>query len=144
MNGIGYMLYNLIRQNWAPLLVLGLLAGAWLFLRTPADDLSVEVFHQEIRSGRPTVVEFFSNTCSVCLMSKPAVDRLERELDGKAKLLRINVMSQSGLALAREYDVVAVPTFIVFDGKGQVVYAQAGPPDRGAIRAAVTGLGGPE
>ncbi len=62
MNAIGHMLSDLIRQNWALLLVLGLLAGAWLFLRTPADDLSVEAFHQEIRSGQPVVVEFFSNT----------------------------------------------------------------------------------
>lgn len=62
MNGIGYMLYDLLRQNWALLLVLGLLAGGWLLLRTPADDLSVEAFQQEIRGGRPVVVEFFSNT----------------------------------------------------------------------------------
>ncbi len=71
------------------------------------------------------------------------MDRLEKELSGTAKVLRINVMSQSGLALAREYGVVAVPTFIVFDGKGQVVYAQAGLPDRASIRAAVAGLGEP-
>lgn len=70
-------------------------------------------------------------------MAKPAVDRLERELQGTAKVLRINVMSRAGLALAREYGVGAVPTIVVFDGNGQVVYAQAGLPDRAAIRAAV-------
>lgn len=62
MNAVGYMLYDLLRQNWALLLVIGLLVGGWLFLRTPADDLSVEAFRQEIRGGRPVVVEFFSNT----------------------------------------------------------------------------------
>ncbi|MBC7225674.1 MAG: thioredoxin family protein [Thermoflexales bacterium] len=72
-------------------------------------------------------------------MAKPAVDRLEKELGGTAKVLRIDVMSQAGLTLAREYGVSAVPTFIVFDGGGQVVYAQAGLPDRAAIRAAVAG-----
>ncbi|MCX7856167.1 MAG: thioredoxin family protein [Anaerolineae bacterium] len=72
-------------------------------------------------------------------MAKPAVDRLERELNGTAKVLRINIMDQAGLVLAREYGVRAVPTFIVFDGNGQVVYAQAGLPDRAAIRAAVAG-----
>lgn len=46
-------------------------------------------------------------------------------------------MSRAGLALAREYGVGAVPTIVVFDGNGQVVYAQAGLPDRAAIRAAV-------
>ncbi len=72
-------------------------------------------------------------------MAKPVVDRLERELSGSAKVLRINVMSRAGLALAREYGVSAVPTLVVFDGKGQVVYARAGLPDRAAIRAAVAG-----
>jgi hypothetical protein len=40
VNTIVLMLYDLLRQNWALLLVLGLLAGAWLFLRTPADPVS--------------------------------------------------------------------------------------------------------
>jgi len=62
MNAIIAMLYDLLRQNWALLLVLGLLAGAWFFLRTPADPVSLESFRQEIRSGQPVVVEFFSNT----------------------------------------------------------------------------------
>jgi hypothetical protein len=62
VNAIVLMLYDLLRQNWALLLVLGLLAGAWLFLRTPADPVSLDGFRQEIRSGRPVVVEFFSNT----------------------------------------------------------------------------------
>ena len=62
MNAILAMLYDLLRQNWTLLLVLGLLAGAWLFLRTPADKVSLDGFHQEIRSGQPVVVEFFSNT----------------------------------------------------------------------------------
>lgn len=62
MKVIGYMLYDLLRQNWALLLVLGLLAGAWFLLRTPGDHLSVEAFRQEIHGGRPVVVEFFSNT----------------------------------------------------------------------------------
>jgi len=76
-------------------------------------------------------------------MAKPAVDRLERELNGTAKVLRIDVMSRTGLALAQEYGVRAVPTLIVFDGKGQVVYAQAGLPDRAAIREAIQAVGGP-
>lgn len=62
MNAMGTKLYDLLRQNWALLLVLGLLAGAWLFLRTPADRVSIDLFQQEIHGGRPVVVEFFSNT----------------------------------------------------------------------------------
>ncbi len=62
MNAIVLILYDLLRQNWALILVVSLLVGAWLFLRTPADPVSLDGFRQEIRSGRPVVVEFFSNT----------------------------------------------------------------------------------
>lgn len=63
MNTIFLMLRDFLRGNWALLLVLGLLAAGWLFLRTPATDLaSAEEFDLQIRSGRPVVVEFFSNT----------------------------------------------------------------------------------
>jgi hypothetical protein len=62
VNAIVLMLYDLLRQNWTLILVVGLLVGAWLFLRTPADPVSLDGFRQEIRSGRPVVVEFFSNT----------------------------------------------------------------------------------
>jgi len=52
-----------VRDNWLFLVFVGGLLAAWFFLRTPATDLSsVDEFDQKIRSGRPVVVEFFSNT----------------------------------------------------------------------------------
>ncbi len=48
-------------------------------------------------------------------------------------------MSRVGNTLAQRYGVVAVPTFLVFDGNGQVIYAQAGIPDRASVIAAVQG-----
>lgn len=67
------------------------------------------------------------------------MDRLERDLEGQAEVLRLNVMSRAGAALAQRYGVRGVPTMLVFDGSGQVVYFQAGAPDREAIMAAVAG-----
>ncbi|HEY75652.1 MAG TPA: hypothetical protein G4O00_05655 [Thermoflexia bacterium] len=52
-----------IRDNWLFLVFVGGLLAAWFFLRTsPTDLASTEEFDQKIRSGRPVVVEFFSNT----------------------------------------------------------------------------------
>lgn len=70
-------------------------------------------------------------------MAKPVVDRLERRLGDQADVLRVDVTSDTGLSLAKEYGVRGLPTLLVFDGKGQVVYSQAGMPDVGAITAAV-------
>jgi thioredoxin-related protein len=73
-------------------------------------------------------------------VAKPVVDRLEEELEGRAEVLRVNAFSRLGGSLAGRYGVRGVPTLLVFDGNGQVVYAQTGLPDRQAIDTAVAGV----
>jgi thioredoxin-related protein len=72
-------------------------------------------------------------------MVKPIVDGLERELEGQARVVRLSVMSQMGREIARRYDVRGVPTFLVFDGQGELVGRQVGFPNRSEIRALVVG-----
>ena len=45
----------------------------------------------------------------------------------------MSVMSEVGGELARRYGVRGVPTIVVFDGAGEVVYAEAGIPDRETV-----------
>jgi thioredoxin-related protein len=71
-------------------------------------------------------------------LAKPVVDRLEQQLQGKAEVIRINLMSQMGATLAGRYGVRASPTLLVFDGVGNVVYSQAGIPNAEAIVQAVS------
>ena len=68
------------------------------------------------------------------------MDRLERELEGQAQVLRLNVTDDVGGNLALRYGVRGVPTFVLLDGAGQVVLAQAGMPDRAEIVATVERL----
>jgi len=65
------------------------------------------------------------------------VDGLERDLEGKASIIRLDIGARPGRELASRYLVRALPTFLVFDGKGNVVYRQFGMPDRKAIIDAV-------
>ena len=76
----------------------------------------------------------------VCLSSKPAVDGLERALQGKALVFRVNIRDQAGQEVARQYGVYATPTFLVFNSLGNEVYRQAGGfPDTGRLEAEVLG-----
>jgi len=68
------------------------------------------------------------------------VDGLERELEGRAQILRLNVTSKAGGALAMRYNVRGVPTFVLLDGAGEVALTQIGTPDREAILTAVEQL----
>jgi hypothetical protein len=68
------------------------------------------------------------------------VDGLERDLEGKATVLRLNAVDDVGGQLAARYGVRGVPTVVLLDGQGKVVLTQVGMPQRAEIEAAVEGL----
>jgi hypothetical protein len=52
-----------LRENWLVILVIAVMVGGYLFLRTPGDELaSMAEFEAQVSSGIPTLVEFYSNT----------------------------------------------------------------------------------
>ena len=57
---------------------------------------------------------------------KPIVDGLEKQLTGKAEVVRLDVMSEAGRAAAARYSVRGLPTLVLVDGQGQPIYSQAG------------------
>jgi hypothetical protein len=51
------------RENWSVILVIAVMVGGYLFLRTPGDELASTVeFDAQVTGGTPTLVEFYSNT----------------------------------------------------------------------------------
>jgi thioredoxin-related protein len=75
-----------------------------------------------------------------CLLAKPVVDGLERDLQGQAQVLRLGVMDDVGGTLALRYGVRGVPTLVLLNGAGEVVLKQAGMLDRAEVIAVVEGL----
>jgi protein-disulfide isomerase len=71
-------------------------------------------------------------------MAKPVVDGLEKKMDGKMTVARVDIGEDDGRELARKYGVSMVPAFIVLDGKGNVLYRQiGGRPDVAQIESKV-------
>jgi len=68
------------------------------------------------------------------------VDRLEKRLQGRAEVIRVDALRGPGPTLFRRYGVRALPTMLVFDGQGNLVYSQSGIPNTAAIEQAVNGL----
>jgi thiol-disulfide isomerase/thioredoxin len=123
-------------------IILALVIG-YVVLRTPGDSFgSLTELEAELTAGRPTVVQFYSNTCSICLTSKPRVDQLERDIADQADLLRLNVKGAPGDQLAYRWQVSGLPTFFVLNGEGEIVYRQSGAPKTDEIKAAVSALSG--
>jgi UPF0716 family protein affecting phage T7 exclusion len=50
-------------ENWLVILVIAAMVGGYLFLRTPGDEVaSTAEFDAQVTGGKPTVIEFYSNT----------------------------------------------------------------------------------
>lgn len=73
-------------------------------------------------------------------MAKPIVDGLEQNLDGKANVVRLDLLSSVGRQAAGYYGVRGVPTLILTDGHGSVVLTQVGLIRAGAVQDAVDQL----
>ncbi len=58
----GFDLLGWLKANWLLLAFLGLIAGAFIFLRSkPTDFKSINELEGILVNGQPTVVEFYSN-----------------------------------------------------------------------------------
>jgi len=69
------------------------------------------------------------------------VDGLERKLEGKLDVARIDIESESGQEIARKYRIAGVPAFVVLDPKGTILYRQVGGrPDANEIERRIGAL----
>jgi thioredoxin-like negative regulator of GroEL len=75
-------------------------------------------------------------------VAKPIVDGLERDLNGKANVVRLDLLSSVGRQAAYQYGVRAVPTIILVDGSGEVKHTQYGLIRAGAVEEEVNQLVG--
>ena len=69
------------------------------------------------------------------------MDRLEQDLEVQAEVLRLSAWSSVGRQLSARYGVRGVPTFLLFDGSGQLTQRQAGRLDADQVQAEIDSLG---
>jgi len=68
------------------------------------------------------------------------VDGIEKDLKDEAEVVRLNMFSTIGRAVASRYGVSAVPTMLILDADGKLIYRRTGAPDRREVVARITGL----
>jgi thioredoxin 1 len=90
----------------------------------PPDSNTEEDFLKALKSDKPVVVDFGSNSCIPCRQMRPILQEIRKGHLGKAEVLVIDVYKYQGLA--REYKIQMIPTLIFFDSNAKEVHRHQG------------------
>ena len=91
---------------------------------SPEPDLASIPLEQALSSGKPTLAEFGSNTCIPCKQMKPILEELAVGYIDKLNIVIVEVYEH--MDLARQYQIMAIPTQIFFDSSGKEVTRHMG------------------
>jgi thioredoxin 1 len=79
---------------------------------------SLDFQRDVLESPVPVLVDFGAEWCGPCKMIAPAVEQLSTELQGKAKVVTIDVDEQN--EIAARYGIMSIPALVVFKGGQEV------------------------
>ena len=117
-----------MHRRFLPIVLLLLIAGC----SPPSDYVSIAPpkdawFETEVTSQPiPVLVDFNASWCGPCRMLKPFLEQMEKEHEGKVKVVPIDVDARNDLA--EHYKVRALPQLLMMKS-GKVVASLRGAPD---------------
>lgn len=76
-------------------------------------NISESDFDKEVkRSEIPVLVDFYAGWCTPCRAMGKILEDISEEVSGRAKVVKVDVMSET--ELADEFHILSVPTIMVF------------------------------
>ena len=98
--------------------------------------VSDSTFESEVlKATNPVVVDFWAEWCGPCRMIGPALEEIAGSLDGKVKIVKLNV--DENPQTAAKYGIQSIPTLMIFKN-GQMASRQIGAAPRQKLEQWIT------
>ncbi len=119
------LFYVLIAQG----VIAAVFIGAQIVLR-PGDNTvsSAKDVRGLMTNGQPTFLTFFSNYCGGCLAFEPVVDTIINDIGAEFNIIRVDIHTDFGRQMRREYQFSFTPEFVLFNARGEEIWRDHIPP----------------
>lgn len=117
-----------VRNFLIAIVAIALSVALVLGLRTETNSVSLAEIDQAstplevaMTNGKPSIVEFYANWCTVCQKMAPDIAQLEQEYAGKVNFVMLNVDNTKWLPEMLKYRVDGIPHFVFLDNNGATI-----------------------
>ena len=101
------------------------------------DKTTDATFDQDVlKASEPVVVDFWAEWCGPCRMIAPALEEISGSLNGKVKIVKLNV--DENPHTASKYGVMSIPTLMLFKN-GEMASRQVGAAPKQKLEQWITG-----
>lgn len=120
-----------VRNFLVVLVAIALSVSLFIGLRSQTNSVSLTALDENstplevaLSNGKPTLMEFYANWCTVCQAMAPDIAQLEEEYAGKVNFVMLNVDNTKWLPEMLKYRVDGIPHFVFLNQTGEAI-AQA-------------------
>ena len=117
-----------VRNLLIVLVAIALSVALFLGLRTQTNSVSLTTLDEQstplevaLGNGKPTLMEFYANWCTVCQAMAPDIAQLEQQYADKVNFVMLNVDNTKWLPEMLKYRVDGIPHFAFLNSNGEAI-----------------------
>ncbi len=117
-----------VRNLLVVIVAIALSVALFLGVRSQTEEVSLTALDEKstplevaLSNGKPTLMEFYANWCTVCQAMAPDIAQFEQQYTDKLNFVMLNVDNTKWLPEMLKYRVDGIPHFVFLNQKGEAI-----------------------